>query len=211
MASSVAGLGASTTSHIVVSGNRCYDDRGPGYQKYGLRLGLNPANNPAPPNAYQPQLWTVMGNDFFGNVSAGIYVPSSNGVTVVRDHLIGPNLGDSACSGYLLFRAVVGSSGAVADFTIPIAVTPSAGRLYVEAVKGDDMASGYFRVSHTNSGSATNSAPSAGFGVVQQGAGAMPTLAAGAGGGPTGTYRLTTTWATTGVTYSVIWQPDRLA
>jgi len=69
---------------IVVTGNRCYDDRVTPFQEFGVRIGDNGADG------VQPLRWLVENNHVFGNATQGVKFYN----TTPHGHLIGQNLGD---------------------------------------------------------------------------------------------------------------------
>ena len=67
-------LTGATVTGFVIAGNRCFDDRTPKIQQYGVNLSNNPTNG------------IVQGNSVQGNLTDGIF-PSGGAGVIIRDNL----------------------------------------------------------------------------------------------------------------------------
>lgn len=79
-------LGSSTISGIVITGNRCFDDRGTKLTPYGVRISY-----PGTSDADGPTQCTVHGNDLSGNLTGGLLVTGT--ITTDKDHSTFANRG----------------------------------------------------------------------------------------------------------------------
>jgi hypothetical protein len=97
-----------TIANVVVTGNRCLDDRGAGaVQAYGLRIGSSNLDTNQPVN------FTVVGNDFSGNVSAGIGTFASTDKGHVFASNAGGGGGATSINGQLIVTSTSNSAATV--------------------------------------------------------------------------------------------------
>lgn len=214
------------SSHLEIVGNRCYDDRAPKIQNYGIRLGFSPVQAAteafeANPNvaATQPTTCIVANNDCQGNLTDGIYEPTHNATSVggvamfegskmERDHTIYNNLGYLGGQGRLVFRRTgIAADGAgdteLGQFFLTLTPSPFAATLWVMAQTGDVYAGGYYNIMRTNSSGATQRLSSA-YGTVATAGGAIPVLTSLSE--PNGTWQVDNAMASI-VTITVILMP----